>query len=123
MTLLRLLDLVLLALALPVFIVAELPLRGWITAAVIWALWRGIGELSERRAASASTPKATAGIAAGSMIGRGWLLGLILLGAGLAWGRDVGLSAALLVLALFTVYFTLKLIAPHDGAGTTASTT
>ena len=123
MTLLRVLDLVLLALALPVFLVAELPLMGWVTAAVIWGLWRVIGELADRRAASATTPKATAGIAAGSMIGRGWLLGLILLGAGLALGRDVGLSAALLVLALFTVYFTLKLIAPHDGAGTTASTT
>jgi hypothetical protein len=123
MTLLRLVDFVLLLLALPVFLVADLPVGGWATGAVIWLLWRGIGELSDRRAEAATTPKATAGIAAGSMIGRGWLLGLILLGAGLAWGRDVGLSAALLVLALFTVYFTLKLIAPHDGAGTTASTT
>ena len=123
MTLLRVLDLVLLAVALPIFLVAGLPLLGWVTGAVIWALWRGIGELSDRRAAVATSPKATAGIAAGSMIGRGWLLGLILLGAGLAWGEDVGLSAALLVLALFTVYFTFKLIAPHDGAGTTATTT
>ena len=123
MTLLRVLDLVLLALALPIFLVADLPLMGWVAAAVIWGLWRGIGAVADRRAAAATSPKATAGIAAGSMIGRGWLLGLILLGAGLALGRDVGLSAALLVLALFTVYFTLKLIAPHDGAGTTASTT
>lgn len=123
MTLLRLFDVMLLVVALPVFLLAGLPVLGWVTAAVLWALWRGIGEVSDRRAASATTPKATAGIAAGSMIGRGWLLGLILLGAGLAWGRDVGLSAAVLVLALFTVYFTFKLIAPHDGAGTTASTT
>jgi hypothetical protein len=123
MTLLRVFDLVLLVLALPVFLLADLPLMGWVTGAVIWALWRGIGEISDRRAATATSPKATAGIAAGSMIGRGWLLGLILLGAGLAWGEEVGLSAALLVLALFTVYFTFKLIAPHDGAGTTASTT
>ena len=123
MTLLRVIDLVLLALALPVFLLADLPLMGWVTGAIIWALWRGIGEFSDRRAATATSPKATAGIAAGSMVGRGWLLGLILLGAGLAWGEDVGLSAALLVLALFTVYFTFKLIAPHDGAGTTASTT
>lgn len=110
MPVLRNLDLVLLALALAIFLVAGLPILGWVTAAVIWALWRGIGEWAERRAASATHPKQTAGIAAGSMIGRGWLLGLILLGAGLAAGDDVGLSAAVLALALFTVHFTLKII-------------
>jgi hypothetical protein len=106
-------DLVLLALALPVFIIAGLPVLGWVTAAVIWGLWRGIGEWSDRRAAAAAAendPRKMAGIAAGSMIGRGWLLGLILLGVGLASSDDVGLSAAVLALALFTVHFTFKLI-------------
>ncbi len=110
MLVLKNLDLALLALALPVFLVADLPLLGWATAAIIWLLWRGIGEWADRRAASADTPKAMAGWAAGSMIGRGWLLGLILLGAGLAAGREVGLSAAVLALVLFTVYFTLKIL-------------
>src|SRR3712207_8005782 len=73
----RNLDLALLALALPVFIIADLPVLGWVTAAVIWLLWRGIGEWSDRRAsaaAAANDPRKMAGIAAGSMIGRGWLL-------------------------------------------------
>ena len=122
MMVLKNLDLVLLALALPLFAVAGLPLLGWLTAAIVWALWRVIGEFSDRRAASADTPKAMAGIAAGSMIGRGWLLGLILLGAGLATDREVGLSAALTVLALFTVHFTFKLIAPGGGAPTSTTT-
>jgi hypothetical protein len=122
MTFLRNLDIVILALALPLFVVADLPMPGWVAGAGIWALWRGIGEFSDRRAAAATTPKATAGIAAGSMIGRGWLLGLILLGAGLAWGKDVGLSAAILVLILFTVHFTFKISAPRDDAGTTSTT-
>src|SRR5688500_17121201 len=102
MTFVRNLDLVLLALALPVFIIAGLPLLGWLTAAVVWAMWRGIGEWSDRRAAEASTQgdlKKMAGITAGSMIGRGWLMGLILLGVGLGTGDDeVGLSAVLLAL-------------------------
>jgi hypothetical protein len=110
MTFVRNLDLALLALALPVFAVLGLPLLGWLTAAVIWLLWRGIGEWSDRRAASAEDPRTMAGIAAGSMIGRGWLLGLILLAVGLATDDDVGLSAAVLALALFTVHFTFKLI-------------
>ena len=110
MPVLRNLDLVLLALALALFVAVGLPILGWATAAVIWGLWRGIGEWAERRAASATHPKQTAGIAAGSMIGRGWLLGLILLGSGLAAGEDVGLSAAVLVFVIFTVHFTLKII-------------
>ncbi len=110
MAVLKNLDLVLLALALPLFLAAGFPVLGWVAAAVIWVLWRGIGEWSDRRAASARSPKEMAGIAAGSMIGRGWLLGLILLGAGLAAGRDVGLSAALLALVLFTVHFALKIL-------------
>lgn len=121
MPVLRNLDLLLLALALGVFLAAGLPILGWVTAAGIWALWRGIAWWTERKLHGEQDPKRLAGIAAGSLVGRGWLLGLILLGAGLATGEDVGLSAALLVLVLFTVHFTIKLIAPAGGAPTTTT--
>ena len=121
MPVLRNLDLLLLALALVVFAVAGLPILGWVTGAGIWALWRGIEWWTERKLRDEHEPRRLAGIAAGSLIGRGWLLGLILLGAGLAAGEDVGLAAALLVLALFTVHFTFKLIAPPDGAPTSTT--
>ena len=118
MTFVRNLDLVLLALALPVFLIAGLPLLGWLTAAVVWGLWRFVGEWSDRRANAAAAegdPRKMAGIAAGSMIGRGWLMGLILLGVGLGTGDDeVGLSAALLAVALFTIHFTFKIILRPD---------
>jgi hypothetical protein len=110
MPVLRNLDLVLLALALAIFLATGLPVLGWVAGAVIWALWRGIGMWSDHRAARATTAKETAGIAVGSMVGRGWLLGLILLGSGLALGSDVGLSAAVLVLVLFSVHFPSKLM-------------
>ena len=121
MTLLRNFDLVLLVLALGVFVVADLPILGWVTAAAIWGLWRAIEWWTERRLAGERDPKKLAGIAAGSLIGRGWLLGLILLGAGLATDREVGLSAALTLVALFTVHFTFKLITPPDGAPTSTT--
>lgn len=108
---LRNLDLVLLALALVLFVVAGLPLLGWLTALVIWVMWRSIGTLAERRAATATDLGRMAAIATGSMIGRGWLMGLGLLGAGLAAGDDVGLSAAVLCVVLFTVSFTTRLLA------------
>ncbi|HEV2062359.1 MAG TPA: hypothetical protein VGR12_05860 [Solirubrobacteraceae bacterium] len=122
MPVLRNLDLLLLALAIGVFLAADLPLLGWLVGAGIWALWRGIGLWTDRRLKGERDPKTTAGIAAGSLIGRGWLLGLILLGAGLAAGDDdVGLSAAVLVFVLFTVHFTFKLIAPTGGAPTSTT--
>jgi hypothetical protein len=110
MSFVRNLDLALLAVALPVFIVAGIPVLGWVVAAVVWALWRGIGTWSDRKAAASNDPKHVAGIAAGSMVGRGWLMGLILLAAGLLAGNDVGLSAAVLAVILFTVHFTFKLL-------------
>lgn len=117
MAIVRNLDLVLLALALPVFLVAGLPVLGYATAAVIWLMWRGIGALADRKANATRNLGRIAGIETGSMIARGWLMGLILLGAGLAAGDDVGLSAAVLCVVLFTVSFTTRLVQPFHGAG------
>lgn len=109
--LLRNLDLLLLGVALPVFVVADLPLLGWLTAAVIWVAWRAIGEWTDRkaRAIGSSNPGKLAGIATGSLIGRGWMMGLILIGVGLLTDDRTGLSAALLCVVLFTSSFVVKL--------------
>jgi hypothetical protein len=107
----RNLDLVLLALALPLFVVAGLPLLGYATGLVIWVMWRSIGALAERKAAATKDLGRMAAIATGSMIGRGWLMGLGLLGAGLAAGDRVGLSAAVLCVVLFTVSFSTRFVA------------
>jgi hypothetical protein len=114
---LRNLDLAILALALPFFVLAGLPVLGWLTAAGVWAMWRGVGELAERRADREEDPRRVAGLMAGSMIGRGWALGLILIAVGLGAGDDVGLSAAILSVVLFTVRFTLKALMRPFGSG------
>ena len=117
MTVLRHLDLLVLAAALVVFIVLGLPLGGFLLALAVWAMWRGIGLWADRRAGAESDPRRVAGIAAGSMIARGWLMGLILLGVGLLAGDDVGLSAAVLCVVLFTVWFTTRLVLrPFEGS-------
>jgi hypothetical protein len=110
MIVLRYLDLALLAVALVVFLVAGLPLGGWITAAGVWAMWRGIGAYADRKAAAATDPKQIVGITTGSMIGRGWLMALILVSVGLLTEDEVGLSAAVLCVVLFTAWFTTKMI-------------
>lgn len=110
MTILRHLDLIVLAAALVLFLAVGLPLLGWLLAAVVWALWRGIGELGERRAGATRDPRRVVGIVTASMIGRGWLMGALLLGGGLAAGDDVGLSAAVLCVVLFTIAFTSRIV-------------
>jgi hypothetical protein len=109
-TALRNLDLIILAIALPVFLVAGLPLGGWLTAAGIWAMWRVIGHYAERKAAASTDPKQIVGITTGAMIGRGWLMALILVSVGLLTDDEVGLTAAVLSVVLFTAYFTTKMI-------------
>ena len=106
------LDLVLLALALPVFLVAGWPLAGYAAAAVAWLAQRAINDLLARRAAASDDPRTVVGLTAGSMIGRGWLVALTIFAAYLIAGSDdaVGLAAAVLVVVLFTAYFTVSLI-------------
>ena len=109
MTAVRYLDLVLLALALPVFLAAGLPMLGWAAAAVAWLAQRALQLWLNRRAAASDDPRTVVGIAAGSMIGRGWLVALTIFAAGLS-DEDAGLAAAVLVIVLFTAYFTVSMI-------------
>jgi hypothetical protein len=105
----RYLDLVLLALALPVFVLGGLPMLGYAAGATAWLVQRGVQVLLNRKAVAADDPRTTVGIAAGSMIGRGWLVALTIFAAGLK-DEDAGLASAVLVIVLFTAYFTVSMI-------------
>ena len=104
MTPLRYLDLIVLAIALPIFVLAGWPMLGYAAGAVAWLGQRAIREWTQRKAASTEDPRKVAGIMTGSMIGRGWLVALTIFGAGMI-ENDAGLAAAVLVVVLFTVYF------------------
>ena len=109
MIFLRYLDLVLLVLALPVFILGGLPMLGYVAGAAAWLVQRGLQVFLNRKAVEADDPRTTVGIAAGSMIGRAWLVALTIFAAGLK-DDDAGLAAAVLVIVLFTAYFTVSMI-------------
>jgi hypothetical protein len=105
----RYLDLVLLAVSLPVFLLAGFPMMGWVAGAGVWLVQRGLQVYLERRAEAATDPRTVVGLLTGSMIGRGWLVALAIFGVGL--GDDkAGLAAAVLVVLLFTAYFTVQMI-------------
>ena len=109
MIFLRYLDLVLLVLALPVFVLGGLPLLGYAAGAVAWLVQRAIQVVLSRKAAESDDPRTVVGIAAGSMIGRGWLVALTIFAAGLK-DNEAGLAAAVLIIVLFTAYFTVSMI-------------
>jgi hypothetical protein len=116
-TVVRYLDFVVLAIALPVFIVGGLPIVGYITAAGAWIGQRAIQAFTTRRAAATRDPRTVVGLMAGSMIGRGWLVAGTIFIVGVADSNKAGLAAAVLFIALFTVYFTVNMILrPFDQA-------
>lgn len=101
-------DVLVLALALPLFVVAGWPILGWVTGAGVWALQRVISGLAVRKAESSDDPRTKVGLLAGSMIGRGWLVAGIIFAVGLG-NNNAGLSAAVLFLAVFTLQLTMTL--------------
>jgi hypothetical protein len=116
-TFLRYLDFAVLALALLIFVVAELPLLGWGVAALAWCVQRAIQLFVNKRAAASNEPRTVAGLLAGSMLARGWLVALAVFGAGMI-EREAGLAAAVLCLTLFTVYLSVGMLTrPFEAGG------
>jgi hypothetical protein len=101
----RWLDLAVLAVALPVFLAAGLPLLGWAGIAAAWLLQRAAQELLERRARASGDPSRSTAVLALSMFARVWFLALTIFIIGKT-DREAGLSAALLSVILVTVYLT-----------------
>ena len=113
---LRYLDLVVLALALPVFLAAGLPLLGWAGIAAVWVLHRAAHAGFLRRAEASGNPRSAVGLMSVSLIGRVWLLALAVLAVGLI-DRDAGLPAALLTAVVFQVWFTAFIVGRSTAGG------
>jgi len=100
-------DLLLLAAALVVFLLADLPLLGYAAAAAVWLAQRGVQLLASRRAGAelaAGNRQRAMGVVAATTLGRVWLMATAVLLIGLA-ERESGLAAAVLLAVLFTVSF------------------
>ena len=105
----RYVDLMVLALAFPIFLVAGLPLLGWVGGAGVWLLQRVVREFLESRARKATDPRAVVGLTAGSMVARGWIAALCLMGLYALTDADTALCAAVLFLMVFTFFFTANM--------------
>jgi hypothetical protein len=104
---LRYADLALLALALPIFLVADFSLVGYATAAVAWVVQHVVWVVSERRATDAlkrGDKRTALGAVGVSMVGRLWIVTLPIFLVGVIGEREDGLAAAVLAVALVTAH-------------------
>lgn len=97
----RWLDLIVLALALPLFVALGLVV-GWAFVAAIWLLLRALTPVIRSRAGAADDPRRGTLVLAVGMMARVWILAFAIFGAG-AIERKAGLAAALLSIVLVTV--------------------
>jgi hypothetical protein len=120
---LRYADLVLLAVGLPVFIAAGLPIAGYVVLAAVWLAQHGIEFAADRAAARAlerGERRAAMGWIGATTLARVWLVMLAILLVGLLSDRDAGLAAAVFAVILFTVHLGGRLLAralEPDGRG------
>ena len=100
------LDLIVLAIAVPVFVAGDFPLLGLAVAGGVWLAQRVVQLVALRRIRNAdesTTRNKAMGILAATMLGRVWTVALAILLVGLS-DRDAGLAAAVLSAALVTAY-------------------
>lgn len=121
---LRFADVVVLAIALPVFVVADLPMLGYAAAAAAWVAQHVILAFAQRAAAAAlrrGDRRRALGAIGAATLGRVWLVTLAILLVGLLADREDGLAAAVLGFALVSVHFGAlgfeRLLYPEEQAG------
>jgi hypothetical protein len=98
-------DLLVLAAAAVVFVLAGFPLLGYAAGTAAWLAQRGIQWLAQRRsneALKAGNRQRAMGIIGFTGLGRVWLMATVVLLAGIVQ-RTAGLSSAVLLAALFTI--------------------
>lgn len=109
-------DIVVMVLAFPVFVLAELSLAAYALAVGVWFAQSLIVGWMNSKASAADDPKTIIGMTIGGFIARAWIAAAGLVVAALAFDDRAGLSVALLLIALFTVYFAHRIVT-HSAPG------
>ncbi len=108
MSLPKYVDPLLLAVGLVVFLLADLPMLGYVVGAAVWIAQRLVQVVAAKRAQAeltAGNRQKAMGIVAATTLGRVWLMATVVLVLGLTADKEDGLAAAVMILAFFTVSF------------------
>jgi hypothetical protein len=101
---------VLVVLAAPFVVLTGLPVLGYAVGAAVWIAQRFVSTRVDARLRAQADPRRAIGIGLGASLARAWFVGLSILAVGLLGARADGATAAILVLAAFTVYFVTALV-------------
>ena len=107
----------LLALALPVFLIAGWPLAAWAIAAGLWVAYQAIGLVLQRVSLGMDNLAGAGVVAFGRMTRAAGLVAILIVVA--VSDSDLGLPAAVVYALAFTVEFALSLIAYFGGEART----
>ena len=112
LVLFRWLDVILVVLAAPFVVLMGLPVLGYVVGAVAWIIQRfaAVGVWVEHIAERQQDVRRAVGLNLAALFARAWLVGLTILAVGLAGEREDGLTAAVLMLVAFTLYFVTSLL-------------
>lgn len=100
-------DLIALVLALPLFVLSELPVLGYAVCVAAWLAQHAVLAFAEARAKRAlgrGDRRLALGIIGGATLGRLWLVTIAILLVGLLGEREDGLAAAVLTFVLVTLH-------------------
>ena len=110
MAALRYIDLVLLWLTVPLALALGAPPSGLLLAAVVWTVQRFVALEVDRRARRRDSAREAIGLNMATMFVRQWLLAGTVVVAGVAVGREDGVTAAAVLLVAFTISLAATLL-------------
>ena len=109
-TLARYLDVCLVVAGAPIVLLAGLPRLGYAIGAGGWIVTRFAVGVVKRRAWNARDTRSRAALHLTAILGRVWLIALVVLGARYGGDNADGIAAAVVVLVAFTVELTTSLL-------------
>ncbi len=110
MTALRYIDLVLLWLTVPLALALGAPRLGLLLAAVVWTVQRVVAVVVDRKARAQESVRTAIGLNMATMMVRMWLVGAVVVVAGVGGEREDGVAAAATLLVAFTIAFVATLL-------------
>jgi hypothetical protein len=110
LTFARYLDVVLVVASAPFVLLAGMPTLGFVLGAVGWIVIRFGVEVIRRRAWAARDTRVRAVLHVTAIMGRVWLIAVVVLAARFGGHTDDGITAAVVVLAAFTVELAMSFV-------------
>jgi hypothetical protein len=106
----RYLDVIVVVLAAPFILLTGASALGYLAAGATWIVSRFAAVAIESRMKRTGNARAQVGVGFAVLMGRAWLMGIVILVVGLAGERQDGLMAALVALVAFSIYLATQLI-------------